>query len=61
MELQVITGIIRVLLSAYGGILVQEGYLTDDQLQALIGGILVAIPLVWSALRNSKYFPKVKV
>lgn len=45
-----ISGIIRAVLAALGGILVTKGYLDDATLQTLIGALLPLIAVVWSII-----------
>lgn len=44
-----ILAVVRYLMVALGGVLVAKGYLTDEQLNDIVGGLLVLIPAMWGA------------
>lgn len=47
-------GIIRHSLSFIGGILVTEGYITDQQSNLLVGALTTIIAVVWSIIDKNK-------
>ena len=49
MIFQIFTGCLRAILAAYGGKLVEQGYVSSDDLSSGIGGILVVVTIAWSA------------
>jgi hypothetical protein len=61
MELSVFTTLLRSAILAFGVYLVNEGKVTNDQLDVIAGFIVAIIPVIWGVLKSSKYFPKVKV
>ena len=61
MELAVLTTLLRSAILAFGVTLVNQGTLTNDQLDVIAGFIVVVIPVLWGVMKSSKYFPKVKV
>lgn len=61
MELAVITGLLRLVFSAYAGNLMTQGVITDDFILGVSGVALLVLNALWSYIRNSKYFPKVEV
>jgi uncharacterized membrane protein YdjX (TVP38/TMEM64 family) len=48
MIIQIVGGIVRTVLAAYGGKLVESGLITADQLSQGIGAIIVVLTLLWS-------------
>lgn len=54
MDSSVIGGIIRTVLAAAGGILVNKGYVDDATLQALIGAVITLGAGVWSVIAKKK-------
>ena len=65
MILQILGGIIRTILAAYGGKLVESGLITSDQLTQGIGAIIFFITLAWSIWHKyratKKYDPTIPV
>jgi hypothetical protein len=61
MELAVFTTLLRSAILAFGVFLVNDGKVTNDQLDVIAGFIIAVIPVIWGVMKNSKYFPKVKV
>lgn len=65
MILQILGGIIRTILAAYGGKLVESGLITSDQLSQAIGAIIFFITLAWSIWHKyratKKYDPNTPV
>lgn len=51
---KIIPGIIRHILTVVGGSFVTEGWLTDNELNSLIGAILTLIGVGWSIWQKSK-------
>ncbi len=51
---QIIGGIVRAVMAAYGGRLVEQGMLTDQQLTQGIGAVLVLITIGWSVWQKSR-------
>jgi hypothetical protein len=54
MILQILGGIVRTVLSAYGGNLVAEGWLTQEQLTSGTGAVLVLLAIAWSVWQKSR-------
>lgn len=54
-----ILGVIRHILTAFGGGLVTNGSMADSDLQAIVGGIVALVGVVWSILekRSRKNVP----
>lgn len=50
MSLEAILGIVRHILTAAGGILVTNGYLSASDSQTIVGGLVAIIGVVWSVL-----------
>lgn len=48
MILQIIGSIVRTILAAYGGKLVESGLISSDQLTQAIGAIIFFLTLAWS-------------
>ena len=42
-------GVIRHILGAVGGYLTGAGYMDDAGVQAVIGAVMVVVPIIWSA------------
>lgn len=55
--LQVITSIIRHLLTVFAGGLIADGTLTDGDVQTISGAVLTVGVIVWSIIEK-KYFTK---
>lgn len=51
---EIIGSIVRAVLTAVGGSLVTQGYLSADQLNTIAGGAVVAVTLVWSIVQKVK-------
>jgi len=49
-----IAGIIRHLLTTFGGVLVTKGVTDEATLSAIVGGIVAAFGLVWSYISKRK-------
>ncbi len=54
MILQIIGGIIRAVLAAYGGKLVESGYMSGDDLNQIIGAVLVLVTIGWSVWQKHR-------
>ena len=54
MILQIVGGIIRAVLAAYGGRLVEQGLLTDQQLTQGVGAVIVLVTIAWSIWQKSR-------
>ncbi len=54
MILQIIGGIVRTILAAYGGTLVESGLITSDQLSQGIGAVVVLIAIFWSGWQKRR-------
>lgn len=53
--LQAIIGsMIRTVLAGYGGTLIQEGYITSDDLNAGTGAVIVIVTLAWSIWQKKR-------
>lgn len=55
MLLDIILGIVRTLLAAFGGEWVKSGVITNDQLQSAIGSVIVLITIGWSAWTHRQH------
>lgn len=51
---EMISGVVRHLLTTFGGVLVAKGYLDAEQLSALAGGAAVLAGVAWSLLAKQK-------
>jgi hypothetical protein len=51
---ETILGVIRHILTALGGGLVASGNATDGDVQAIIGGIVAAVGVIWSIWSKRK-------
>lgn len=49
MILQIVTGILRAILAAWGGKMVEQGLVSSDDLSQAIGAVLVVVTIGWSA------------
>jgi hypothetical protein len=54
MILQIVGGIVRTVLAAYGGKLVESGLITSDQLSQGIGAVVVLLTLLWSVWQKRR-------
>jgi hypothetical protein len=54
MNIDVILGIVRHLLTTFGGVLVTKGITDATHLEAAVGGIIAIIGVVWSVVKNKK-------
>lgn len=54
MILQIIGGIVRAVLAAYGGKLVESGLITADQLSQGIGAVIVLLTILWSVWQKRR-------
>ena len=52
--MDMIMGVLRAVLAALGGWLIQKGYIDQGQVDALIGALLVLITGIWSILSKRK-------
>jgi len=51
---QEILGIVRHILTTFGGIVVANGHATQDEVSAIIGGVIAAVGIAWSLLDKKK-------
>lgn len=54
MILQIVGGIIRAVLAAYGGKMVESGYMSGDDLNQIIGAVLVLVTIGWSTWQKHR-------
>lgn len=52
MNIDVILGIVRHLLTTFGGVLVTKGITDSTHLEAAVGGIIAIIGVIWSIVKN---------
>lgn len=52
--MDMILGVVRAVLAALGGWLIQKGYVDQGQVDALIGALLVIVTGIWSILSKRK-------
>ncbi len=60
MLLAIAGAVIRTVLAGYGGSLVQEGYITADDVNAASGAVIIIVTLgwsIWQKKRASKNLP----
>ncbi len=50
--------LLRYALTALGGVLVSRGYLNDQTLNDVVGGLLLILPVVWGILRTKRSIAK---
>lgn len=53
-NMDMILGVLRAVLAAVGGWLIQKGYVDQGQVDALIGALLVLVTGIWSILSKRK-------
>jgi len=58
--METVNGIVRALLSAGAGYLLGKGYITQSDVEPLVGAFGVIFTAVWSVLAKSDKFPKIK-
>ena len=51
---QIIGGILRAVMAAYGGRLVEQGMLTDQQLTQGVGAVIVLVTIAWSIWQKGR-------
>lgn len=56
-----IWGAIRIILGALGGSLVTQGILTEENLNTILGAVMVILPALWVAYLNRKNTKKLAV
>ena len=49
-----LSGIVRHVLTAAGGALVAKGYADEATVQALVGGLIALIGVIWSVVSKKK-------
>jgi hypothetical protein len=54
MIIKILLGIVRHILTVTGGSFVADGWLSDNDLNSLIGAVLTIIGVGWSIWQNSK-------
>ena len=54
MKQKIIFGYVRHALTCFGGGLVANGTMTNNQMQQIVGGIMSLIGVLWSHYENSK-------
>jgi hypothetical protein len=51
---ETVLGVVRHILTAIGGGLIATGNVTEGDWQAIVGGVIAAIGVVWSILQKRK-------
>ena len=51
---EMIGGVVRHLLTTFGGVLIAKGYIDAEQLAAIAGGAAALIGVVWSMLAKQR-------
>lgn len=54
MDKAVVLGVVRHILTAVGGALASQGVLSADDTNALVGGIVALVGVVWSIVSKKK-------
>jgi hypothetical protein len=54
MNKETILGIVRHILTTAGGVLVTKGVTDDSNAQAIVGGIIAAIGVIWSIVQKKR-------
>lgn len=50
----VIAGVIRHILTAVGGALVAKGYVDAGAVEAIVGGVVATVGVIWSVIQKKK-------
>lgn len=58
MNLQMILGFVRHVLTASGGVLIAQGYTDPAGLQSIVGGICTVLGVAWSMYQKKTNKPK---
>jgi hypothetical protein len=54
MNKDMILGVVRHILTAVGGALASQGVMSADDTNAIVGGVVALVGLVWSMLNKKK-------
>jgi len=53
-DFEKLSGVVRHLLSAIGGVVVYRGGVTQDEAELVIGGVMTVFAVVWSVYSKNK-------
>jgi len=53
-DFEKLSGVVRHLLSAIGGVVVYRGGVTQDEVELVIGGVMTVLAVLWSVYSKNK-------